>query len=82
MCIELGISLSVFRVASDRDEILEKWNLLSTYNLGQFDITNCVKLVQALTLMPIIFIDDRSHTVQTGLRAERFFRGFAQRWEY
>lgn len=34
MCIELGISLSVFRLTSDRDYILEKWNILSTHNIG------------------------------------------------
>lgn len=34
MCTELNVSLSVFRLASDRDEIIEKWNMLSTYNIG------------------------------------------------
>ncbi|XP_065203977.1 TBC1 domain family member 19 [Planococcus citri] len=33
MCTELNVSLSVFRLASDRDEIMEKWNMLSTYNI-------------------------------------------------
>lgn len=34
MSTELGVSLSVFRLASDRDEVQEKWNLLSTHNIG------------------------------------------------
>lgn len=34
MCTELGVSLSTLRLASDRDEILEKWKMLSTYSIG------------------------------------------------
>lgn len=34
MATELNVSLSVFRMASDRDEIMEKWTMLSTYNIG------------------------------------------------
>ncbi|RZF48656.1 hypothetical protein LSTR_LSTR010746 [Laodelphax striatellus] len=33
MCTEIGVSLSRFRLASDRDELSDKWNELSTYDI-------------------------------------------------
>uniref|UniRef100_A0A1B6D6P0 Rab-GAP TBC domain-containing protein n=2 Tax=Clastoptera arizonana TaxID=38151 RepID=A0A1B6D6P0_9HEMI len=33
MCTEIGVSLSRYRLASDRDEMEEKWNELSTYDI-------------------------------------------------
>lgn len=35
MGTELNVSLSVFRMASDRDEIMDKWTMLSTYSIGK-----------------------------------------------
>ncbi|XP_046668556.1 TBC1 domain family member 19 isoform X1 [Homalodisca vitripennis] len=33
MCTEIGVSLARFRLASDKDELEEKWNELSTYDI-------------------------------------------------
>lgn len=38
MCSEIGVSLARFRLASDRDEIEEKWNELSTYDVGKAEL--------------------------------------------
>lgn len=35
MCEEIGINLSCYRSNSDRDEMLQKWNELSTYNTSK-----------------------------------------------
>lgn len=35
MCEEIGINLSCYRCNPDRDEMLQKWNELSTYNTSK-----------------------------------------------
>jgi hypothetical protein len=35
MCNEIGVPLARFRLASDRDELEEKWTELSTYDTGE-----------------------------------------------
>lgn len=35
MCEEIGIHLSCFRSIADREEMLQKWNELSTYNTSK-----------------------------------------------
>lgn len=35
-CSELNIPLARIRPISDRDELTEKWNELSTYDIGKF----------------------------------------------
>lgn len=35
MCEEIGINLSCFRSIADRDEMLQKWTELSTYNTSK-----------------------------------------------
>lgn len=35
MCEEIGIHLSYNRSKADRDEMLQKWNELSTYNTSK-----------------------------------------------
>jgi len=44
MCNEIGVPLARFRLASDRDELEEKWTELSTYDIGepQAEINKCV----------------------------------------
>jgi hypothetical protein len=43
MCNETGVPLARFRLASDRDELEEKWTELSTYDIGepQAEINKC-----------------------------------------
>jgi hypothetical protein len=35
MCNEIGVPLARFRLASDKDELEEKWTELSTYDIGE-----------------------------------------------
>jgi len=35
-CSELNIPLARIRLTTDRDELAEKWNELSTYDIGKF----------------------------------------------
>lgn len=35
MCEEIGVNLSCYRSCADRDEMLQKWNELSTYNTSK-----------------------------------------------
>lgn len=35
-CSELNIPLARIRLTTDRDELAEKWNELSTYDIGNF----------------------------------------------
>jgi hypothetical protein len=38
MCNEIGVPLARFRLASDRDELEEKWTELSTYDIGELQV--------------------------------------------
>lgn len=38
MCSELGVALARLRLASDKDELIEKWTELSTYDIGEHNI--------------------------------------------
>lgn len=40
MCEEIGINLSCYRSCADRDEMLQKWNELSTYNTSMKYLLN------------------------------------------
>jgi hypothetical protein len=35
MCNEIGVPLARFRLASEKDELEEKWSELSTYDVGE-----------------------------------------------
>lgn len=39
MCEEIGINLSCYRSSTDRDEMLQKWNELSTYNTSKLRLS-------------------------------------------
>lgn len=38
ICNELNIPLARIRPIADRDDLIEKWNELSTYDIGKFAI--------------------------------------------
>lgn len=52
MCTEIGIPLSRFRLASDRDEMLEKWNELSNCDVGM----SCIQFVNVSIYLKFITI--------------------------
>lgn len=58
MCTELGVSLSLFRSASDRNDIVEKWNMLSTYSVGMC----CLQLLIYVFVQETVLAVDTDHT--------------------
>lgn len=39
MCSDLETSLAKIRLQSEQEELADKWNELSTYNLGKYSIS-------------------------------------------
>jgi hypothetical protein len=55
MCEEIGIHLSYYRSKADRDEMLQKWNELSTYNTSKHFLS-FINLCYRFLIYYIIFI--------------------------
>jgi len=57
MCEEIGINLSCLRSTADRDEMLQKWNELSTYNTSR----SFIFMVLTYSLLYVILIKNIMH---------------------
>lgn len=60
MCEEIGINLSCFRSIADRNEMLQKWTELSTYN------TSKTIILFLLYISGFFFICESTHIIYLG----------------